>query len=407
MSTTIDIHGGTPLVVAVVATDSHPGRAEMRGISDAARERGWELETIDSAIIGAGYGKLRPLLSRADGIVARLYDTISDGTLGSIGVPLVGLDIDRSAPVGRQKEFAERTKSLWVKVVCDHRSVAETAAKELLAMDLRAYAFVPMLRRFPWTGGRGQAFIDAIKAAGRDVRLYEPVTAWGWTEERENLARWLASLPQPFGIFAGNDLLAKFSLDACRTAGIPVPQGAAIIGADDDEMFCLSASPRISSVRIDFEGAGRLAVEAVAAMLGRRKPARTPRLWFGATGVSRRDSTRSVDGGAPDLRMAAAAEFIATHVADPYVGARDVAAAMGLGRRQADRVFAKSGKTVRQSIEDARLAAAKRQLETTRDTVAAIASRCGFSSANYFIRIFRMRFGVPPGIFRSRAASSR
>ncbi|MBR1835665.1 MAG: hypothetical protein IJ783_00090, partial [Kiritimatiellae bacterium] len=81
-----------PLVVAVVATDQWAGRAELRGISAAARDRGWTLETIDLVNSGSDYAPYRGLLGRADGVIARLYDSLANGTLASLGVPIVGID---------------------------------------------------------------------------------------------------------------------------------------------------------------------------------------------------------------------------------------------------------------------------------------------------------------------------
>ena len=388
-----------PLVVAVVATDQWAGRAELRGISAAARGRGWTLETIDLVNSGSDYAPYRGLLGRADGVIARLYDSLANGTLASLGVPIVGIDAGRVAASGRRTALPP---GIWARVMCNQDDVADAAAAELLATGRKHFVFVPMLRRYPWTGTRGKAFLDRIREAGCSAWSYEPVTDWAWVKERENLARWLAGIPRPFGIFAGNDLLAKFALDSCRTAGLSVPHDAAIVGADDDETFCLTASPTLTSVRLDFEGAGRLAVDAIASLLGKRKPPRPKLFRYGILGVTRRDSTRTI-GKDVDLRLAAGLDFIAAHAHDPMVGVRDVAAAMGLGRRQADRLFAVTGTSIRRHVEEARLASAKTMLRGGADTVAKIASACGFSSSNYFIRIFRSRFGVTPACFRSGA----
>ena len=389
------------MVVAVIPTDTAAGRAELRGVSDAARRLGWEFETIDPASVGHGLSSFRPLLARADGVVLRLYDSLRDGTLASLGVPLVGLDTGSS---GNEDVREVCLAALWASVLCDHRKVAETAADELLATGRRCFAFVPMLLRYPWTGARGRAFLSRIRAAGADARLYEPRTKWGWVEERNRLSRWLAELPRPFGVFAGNDMLAKFTLDACRSAGLDVPRDAAIVGADDDETLCLTATPPLSSVRIDFEGAGRRAAESLDSLIGRARPARMRIIRFGVLGVARRGSTRATDSGA-DPRVAAGLDFIALHYADPFLGVRDVAMAMGVGRRQAERLFAASGKGVRTHIEEARLAKARDLLRSTTTPVGDVAHLCGFSQETYFSRLFRARHGLSPTQWRARQQS--
>ena len=76
---------------------------------------------------------------------------------------------------------------------------------------------------------------------------------------------------------------------------------------------------------------------------------------------------------------------------------------MGLGRRQADRMFAATGATIRGSIEETRLKAARRMLQSSDAPVSAIAARCGFSSSNYFIRIFHARTGLSPDAWRRQS----
>jgi LacI family transcriptional regulator len=384
------------LVVAVIPTDTAAGRAELRGVSDAARRLGWDFETIDSAIVGANLAPFRSLLARADGVILRLYDSLRDGTLASLGVPLVGLDTGVAGNTDASRKCAE---VLWASVLNDHRKVAEAAADELLATGRRCFAFVPMLLRYPWTGTRGRAFLSRIRAAGADARLYEPRTKWGWVEERNLLSRWLAELPRPFGVFAGNDSLAKFTLDACRSAGLHVPGDAAILGADDDEALCLTATPPLSSIRIDFEGAGRRAAEALDALIGKPRPARTKVIRFGILGVARRGSTRHDTSGA-DPRVMAGLDFIALHYADPFIGVRDVAVAMGTGRRQAERLFAALGKSIHTHLEEARIACEKKLLLSGETPVGEVARLSGFTSETYFSRLFHSRTGLAPLAFR-------
>ena len=385
------------LVVAVIATSAMSGRAELRGISDAARRLGWDLETIDTAEVGPDLAPYRSFLARADGVIVRLANPLRDGMLATLGVPLVGLDVCGSG----DKFFggdAECAKALWSEIRADSRKIAQAAADELLATGRRCFAFVPMLLRYPWTKARGTAFLSCIRAAGADARLYRPHTQWDWAEERVFLAQWLGALPRPFGIFAGNDLLAKFALDACHSAGLDVPEDAAIVGADDDEAICLLTSPALSSVRIDFEGAGRKAAEALDRLMGGRdgnalpKPPRPLTLRYGVLGVAHRASTRAMVA-AVDPRVSVAMDFIALHACDASIGVADVAQAMFVCRRQADRLFRATGKSIREHIEDMRIERVKVLLRAGEMGAAEIAAECGFSSVSYLSRAFRRKTG--------------
>ena len=385
------------LVVALIASSALAGRSELRGISDAARRLGWTLETIDMAEVGPDLAPYRPLLARADGVIVRLVNPLRDGMLSTLGVPLVGLDV---CAFGNQLfgDDAECAKALWAEIRADSRKIAKTAADELLATGRSCFAFVPMLLRYPWTGRRGAAFLSCIRAAGADARLYRPHTQWDWVEERVFLAQWLSELPRPFGIFAGNDLLAKFALDACHSAGLDVPEDAAIVGADDDETICLTASPSLSSVRIDFEGAGRKAAEALDRLMGGRngqalpKPPHLLTQRYGVLGVAHRASTTATDATV-DPRVTAALDFISLHALDSSIGVADVARVMFVCRRQADRLFRATGKSIREHIEDVRIERVKALLRTGKTGAAEIAAECGFSSVSYLSRAFRRKTG--------------
>lgn len=380
-------------VVAAVSSEKQDGRDTRRGITAAAAGFGWALDIIDCAQTGADISSFRPLLEKADGVIASGGEIVG-GVLALMprDIPLVSININP-----RLKN--PMTSSSWAFVSSDCRRIGEAAAEELLALDLRCCVFVPMLKRLAWTKTRGDAFLAKVRASGRDARLYRPRTEWGWVEERTYLSEWFSALPRPFGVFAGNDLLARFAFDACRMVGLRIPDDAAIIGADDDELLCLSTAPTLSSVRIDFEGAGRIAARRLDALMGGPRPARASVIRYGILGIARRGSTRA---GAPDIdpRVAIGLDFIAAHFANPLIGARDVAAAMGVGRRQAERLFLPTGKSIRAHVEERRMEEVRLRLRNTCDAVKDIAETCGFSSDTYFSAAFRRRFGCSPGSWR-------
>ena len=64
---------------------------------------------------------------------------------------------------------------------------------------------------------------------------------------------------------------------------------------------------------------------------------------------------------------------------------------------------AQTGSTPMQALRDARLRHAARLLEATDLPVGSVAAASGFVSAFHFSRVFRARYGVPPGAYRSAA----
>lgn len=80
-----------------------------------------------------------------------------------------------------------------------------------------------------------------------------------------------------------------------------------------------------------------------------------------------------------------------------------MAAAAAMSVRHFSRVFAEEvGETPGRYVERVRLEAARRDLETTTDTLDVIAARCGFGTAETMRRVFHRRLEVAPDSYRRR-----
>lgn len=80
-----------------------------------------------------------------------------------------------------------------------------------------------------------------------------------------------------------------------------------------------------------------------------------------------------------------------------------LAAAAAMSVRHFARVFAAEvGETPGRFVERVRVEAARRELETTDDTLEVVARRCGFGTAETLRRVFHRRLGVAPDFYRRR-----
>ena len=80
-----------------------------------------------------------------------------------------------------------------------------------------------------------------------------------------------------------------------------------------------------------------------------------------------------------------------------------LAAAAAMSVRHFSRVFtAEVGEPPGRYVERVRVEAARRELETTDDTVDVVAARCGFGTAETLRRSFHRRLGVAPDTYRRR-----
>jgi transcriptional regulator GlxA family with amidase domain len=80
-----------------------------------------------------------------------------------------------------------------------------------------------------------------------------------------------------------------------------------------------------------------------------------------------------------------------------------LAAAAAMSLRHFTRVFSTEvGETPGKFVERVRLEAARRELETTNDTLDVIAAHCGFGTAESLRRVTQRRLGVSPDSYRRR-----
>jgi transcriptional regulator GlxA family with amidase domain len=85
-----------------------------------------------------------------------------------------------------------------------------------------------------------------------------------------------------------------------------------------------------------------------------------------------------------------------------------LAAAAAMSVRHFTRVFtAEVGETPSRFVERTRVEAARRELETTGDTLDVVATRCGLGSAETLRRVFQRHLGVAPDAYRRRFARPR
>lgn len=83
---------------------------------------------------------------------------------------------------------------------------------------------------------------------------------------RKGIEEILGRTEAPFGLLAAGDFMAKGALNSLMEKGINVPEQVGIIGFDDVEHIVSSTNPRLSSVRIPWEGMGASAVRQLMSM---------------------------------------------------------------------------------------------------------------------------------------------
>ncbi|MEU1406569.1 helix-turn-helix domain-containing protein [Streptomyces sp. NPDC005728] len=106
-------------------------------------------------------------------------------------------------------------------------------------------------------------------------------------------------------------------------------------------------------------------------------------------------------GPGVDARVRHAEELIAADPGAPHT-VRSLAGSVALSPSRFAHLFTqRTGRPPMRALREARLRHAARLLEVTDLTVERVAAASGFPSPFHFSRVFRARYGVPPGAYRS------
>jgi LacI family transcriptional regulator len=174
----------------------------------------------------------------------------------------------------------------------------------------------------------------------------------------------------------------------------------AVVGVDNDEIFCELSDPQLSSVEVNTLRIGYDASGLLERMMSGEAPPSEPILVPPVGMVTRHSSdVLAMD----DPQLAAGARFLREHVFD-VITVNDVARAAGMSRRQFERLFsAHVGRAPKAELLRLRLEHAKKLLAGTDWTLAQVAEKTGFSSAGYLHAVFSQKTTMTPGSFRQQA----
>ena len=196
---------------------------------------------------------------------------------------------------------------------------------------------------------------------------------------------------------ACDDNRGREVLEACRAAGLRVPEEMAVVGVDNDELLCELADPPLSSVALNAEAGGYRAAALLDRMMrGRsRKPTR---LTVEPLHVVTRRSTDIV--ALDDAVVASALHFIHDHAGRP-IGIDDVVERVLISRRALEIRFKKvTGRTLLAELRRVRLERARRLLQETDLSLSRVAGAAGYSSESYLTQVFRQELGQTPARYR-------
>ena len=373
-----------PHVALIVESSIEYGRGVLRGIAGWLRGHGpWSI-FLEQRELGAAL----PDWIRdwdGDGIITRS----DDPRIATLGLPTVGL-YDRT-----------EDRLRLPMILNDNLAVGRMAAQHLADRGFRHLAYYGV-RGERWSELRLEGAAQAARAAKATLAVHPSGGRWEASQER--LKRWILGLPRPLGLVAANDLHGLRALDACRRAGVAVPEQVAVVGADDDAEVCELSDPPLSSVAFNPERVGFEAAALLDRLMARKARPRGTFL-VPPLAVSPRQSTDIL--AIDDADVAKAVHYIRRHAFEG-ITVEDVLGEVPLSRRALEHRFRRRlGRTPKEEIQRLRLDEAKNLLASTDLPLARISDRLGFHQPAYLSAVFKRETGSTPAEYRRKSASKR
>lgn len=381
---------GPMKTVLLFMTSSGSAHNEMlAGVQDFMRGSEWSLVALESDGSPFPVRKLISFWKPVGCIVEGNGKNVTEATIPhkAFGdIPVVYLGCEASVmPEGATS------------VVHDAVATSNAAARELLSLDFRSFAFVGVCGK-SWSARRKEAFAAALETNGEKMETidFDMAATVDYESEAKRLRVWLNSLPKPCGLMAANDAMAEIVLSICRMSDINVPEEVAVIGVDDAESICENTVPKLSSVRPDFRQGGKLAARLLIKKLQGDTAQR--RVVFSVYGLVRRGSTRVFRRKDTEVSDALERIWAPDGV---FLSAKDILSNFSCSRRNAEiRFRLMTGHSVLQELAAARLQRAKKLLSETSLQVSEIAANCGYRFTTHLRKIFRDETGMNPLAWR-------
>jgi len=382
-----------PKVILEIETSRQYGRGLLLGIAKYARIHGPWLFCREQGGAGRALATLRKWL--ADGIIVRSSDKIEQ--IVKTGAAVI-LAIHRRS--------TERVLDA-ANIVSDNVSIGRLAAEHLLGRGFERFGYCGF-KDIWWSCRRYESFAGRIEEAGFKSALYELEMRRSFLtqpEQKKPIAEWLRALARPVAIMACNDDMGQEVAEACKIAGLRVPEDVAIIGVDNDRLVCELTEPPLSSVSLDAERAGYQAAELLDKLM-RGGGGRSETIVVRPGRVVMRQSTDAI--GVGDRDVLSAVRYI-RESSDRIIQVSDVVEHVGISRSRLYQKFQQLlGHSVLSEIRRARVERITNCLVETDKSVKEIARELGYSTTDHISRYFRREKGMSPIAYRranSRSAT--
>ncbi|MEO6848795.1 MAG: substrate-binding domain-containing protein [Chthoniobacterales bacterium] len=375
-------------VYILLSPSSRFTRAIYKGVTDYLFEKPQNFELV-IAFNPRAINRWHPL----KGIIALVSTPAIARAILSYGVPVVNVS-------------SYLSPAKLPTVVSDSEMGGRLAAEHLLDNRFHHFGYYGFSKGYGFAQYQ-KGYEKTVKAAGFpcDAHLYL-TRSQDWeipAAQQRNLRQWLRRLPKPVGILCGSDRDAYEVANACDALGFRVGTEVGIVGYGNDEFFCETSHPQLSSVESRPDRVGYEAMALLVRLIHGARPPAHPIL-IPIPGVVQRASSNVLS--ASDPHVASALAFIRNNIDSP-LSIQQVFEHIPVSRSTLERRFRDSiGYSVLEAIHLLKVERLKHLLVSTSQTVDEISHACGFHNASNMTRLFRAKTGMAPGAYRARFQSS-
>jgi LacI family transcriptional regulator len=377
-----------PRVAVLVDTSTGWGRRLIRGIFGYVNKHDpWDIWLEPR---GQNERLRLPAGWRGDGVIARVATRAMSEHLRKSRAKVVNVSA------------IQVPDSRFPRVTTDNLALVTLAFDHFRDRGIRSFGYVGLPNR-AYSLDRQRLFSKTCEADGCPCDVFAPSGrrrgSSHWLREQQSLQHWLQGLPKPVGILTWGVRRGVDVINAARRGSVCVPDEAAVLGGDDDDLICQAVRPSLSGIVVASEQIGHDAAAMLARLMSGNLLDAT-RTCCEPFGISARNSSDVLALDDPDV--AASVRFIRDH-ADSPLRVIDVAEAVAVSRRSLERRFHRElRRTIGDEIARVHLERAKLLLAQTSMPIPRVAKASGYGSPEYLANVFRRSTGLTPLKYRTR-----
>lgn len=290
---------------------------------------------------------------------------------------------------------AEVPVSSLPRVVTDDFAVGRLAADYFIDRGFRRLTYYGMENRY-WSNARRDGFFARASERGLTAQYF--FKREGEAEDRADVypstaVRWLKKLVPPAAIYAGDDLLGIYLVEACHRLKIKVPESLAILGTDNDDLYGQLRRPHLSSIALDTHTIGFRGMDMLYQLMRRRK-VKTTQLRIPPLRVVTRLSSDIF--GVDDTLVRQGLALIQQNL-PKGVSVKWLAKQLGVSRPTLERHFAAAiGRSPATEIQRVQMEKARNLLADSDMPIAQISEETGYSSPRQFSTSFHTFYQNTP-----------